>query len=93
MIVVGQTQPQSVFEIMGKKGGLTPNQITLRARYSEGLAAYRACRWDDARKAFNAALEAAPGDGPSQVLLKRIDELQDNPPSPGWDGAWRMDRK
>jgi class 3 adenylate cyclase len=93
LIVLGLTQPQSVFEIMGKKGGLTPNQITLRARYSEGLAAYRACRWDDARKAFNAALEAAPGDGPSQALLERMDELQDNPPSPGWDGAWRMDRK
>jgi len=27
------------------------------------------------------------------VLLKRIDELQSNPRSPGWDGARRMDRK
>ena len=93
LIVVGQTQPQSVFEIMGRKGGLTPNQVTLRTRYSEGLSAYRACRWDDARTAFNGALDAAPGDGPSQTLLKRIDELQSNPPSPGWDGARRMDRK
>ena len=40
-------------------------QLALRERYAEGLAAYRARRWDDARQAFQAALEAVPGDGPS----------------------------
>ena len=37
---------------MAGKGDLTPEQITLRDRYAEGLAAYRARRWDEARACF-----------------------------------------
>src|ERR1700760_2678605 len=54
LVVLGQTQPETVFELMGNKGDLTPPQLTLRDRYAEGLAAYRARRWADARSAFKA---------------------------------------
>ena len=94
VVVVGQTQAEAVFEIMGRKGELTPAQIELRSRYSEGLAAYRAQRWDEARRAFSAALEAVPGDGPSMTLLiKRIEDLLTNPPAEEWDGSWHLDQK
>jgi adenylate cyclase len=93
LVVLGQTRPQAVFEVLAKKDALTANQIALRDRYAEGLAAYRACRWAEARKAFNAALEAVPGDGPSLTLLGRVETFQHNPPSADWDGAWRMDHK
>jgi class 3 adenylate cyclase len=93
LVVVGQTHPEMVFEIMGRKGELTPQQLSLRARYSEGLAAYRARRWDDARRAFDAALQAIPGDGPSMALAGRVDSFQANPPADDWDGAWHLDHK
>ena len=93
LVVLGQTKPQAVFEIMGKQGGLAPNQLILRDRYAEGLAAYRAQRWGDARKALRAALHAVDNDGPSLNLLKRIDEFEDKPPPADWDGAWQMDHK
>jgi class 3 adenylate cyclase len=93
LVVFGQTQPQAVFEVIGRRGALTANQIALRDRYADGLAAYRAGRWEEARNAFNAALEAAPDDGPSLTLLARIEKLKSDPPPPGWDGAWRMDQK
>src|SRR5215472_1069658 len=48
LVVVGQTQPQVVFEIMGRAGELSAEQTALRTHYSDGLAAYRARRWDDA---------------------------------------------
>jgi adenylate cyclase len=67
--------------------------LLLRERYAVGLAAYRARRWDDAREAFSAALEAAPGDGPSMALIQRIDGFRANPPPADWDGAWRLDQK
>src|SRR5262249_28621890 len=86
--VAGQSQPQTLFEIMGVKGGLTEQQAVLRSRYAEGLAAYRARRFDDARASFNAALAALPADAPSLALLKRIEGLQANPPPSDWDGAW-----
>lgn len=93
LTVVGQTQPQGVFEILGRKGDLTPKQDLLRTRYADGLAAYRAQRWEEARAAFHAALEAVPTDGPSTALLSRIDQLQKHPPGADWDGAWRLENK
>jgi class 3 adenylate cyclase len=91
LIALGQTQ--AVFELLGKKGEITPAQNLLRTRYSEGLAAYRERRWQDARSAFAAALEAVPSDGPSMTLLKRVDELQKAPPDAGWDGSWRLENR
>jgi adenylate cyclase len=93
LVVVGQTQPQVAFEIMGRKGELTPEQASLRTRYSDGLAAYRARRWDEARRFFDAALEVSPGDGPSMTLMNRVDSLQKCPPAADWDGSWHLDRK
>jgi class 3 adenylate cyclase len=93
LIVLGQTQPQAVFEIMGREGSLTPQQLTLRDRYAEGLAAYREQRWGEARKAFAAALQAIDDDGPTLTFLKRIDAFESKPPPADWDGAWQMESK
>jgi adenylate cyclase len=93
LAVVGQSVPQPVFEVMGRVGALADPRESLRAHYAEGLAAYRACRFDDARTAFNAALERAPGDGPSRTMLARIAQFETNPPAADWDGAWRLDSK
>ena len=82
-MVAGQTHSEIIFEILGRKGELTPQQLSSRDKYLEGLAAYREQRWDDALRALNASLEAMPGDGPSMALLKRIESLKANPPSPG----------
>lgn len=93
LMVHGQSRPQTVFEVMARNGELTPNQDALRSRYSEGLAAYRARRWDEAEAAFNAALEIAPGDGPSQALLSRVKTMEKDPPAANWDGSWHLDQK
>ncbi|WP_370691729.1 adenylate/guanylate cyclase domain-containing protein, partial [Bradyrhizobium sp.] len=93
VVTVGQSLPQAVFEIMGLKGELTPAQLELRARFAEGLAAYRAQRWDEARRSFEAALVAMPGDGPSMTFIKRIEKLAAAPPGERWDGAWHLERK
>jgi class 3 adenylate cyclase len=93
LMVAGQTQPQAVFELLGRKDELTTKQDLLRTRYADGLLAYRAQRWDEARAAFHAVLEAVPTDGASATLLGRIDQLQQNPPGADWDGAWRLENK
>jgi adenylate cyclase len=93
LVVVGQTVSQTVLEIMGRKGELSTSQISLRTHYSEGLAAYRSCKWDEAKKALTAALETTPGDGPSIALLSRVEGLRANPPAADWNGSWRLDQK
>jgi adenylate cyclase len=93
LFVVGQSVPQTIYEVMAKSGELSPEQAQLRISYANGLAAYRARHWDEARTAFNAALETFPGDGPSRTLLARVEHLAINPPPSDWDGAWHMDHK
>ncbi|MCS3759836.1 adenylate/guanylate cyclase domain-containing protein [Bradyrhizobium centrosematis] len=93
LAVAGQTAPQTIFEVMARAGALTDAQFGLRTHYAEALAAYRARRFDAARAAFGAALEAVPGDGPSRTMLGRIAQFEASPPDQGWDGAWRLDSK
>jgi hypothetical protein len=92
VVVAGHTHSEVIFEILGRKGELTPQQLSSRDSYLEGLAAYREQRWDDALRALNASLESMPDDEPSMALLKRVESLQANPPSQGWDGSWRLDK-
>jgi class 3 adenylate cyclase len=93
VVTLGQTKSETVFEIMGRKGELTPAQLELRDRFAEGLAAYRTQRWDDARRNFEAALLAVPHDGPSMTFIQRLDGLATAPPADGWDGAWHLANK
>lgn len=93
IVAVGQTEAQTVFEIMGRKGTLTAAQSALREHYAEGLAAYRGRQWDNARRAFVAGLGAVPDDGPSLTLIKRLDDFVAAPPGAGWDGVWRLEQK
>jgi class 3 adenylate cyclase len=92
VVVAGQSHSEIVFEILGRKGDLTSQQLSSRDKYLEGLTAYRERRWNDAVRALNASLEAMPGDGPSITLLKRIESLNANPPPQGWDGSWHIEK-
>jgi adenylate cyclase len=93
IVVLGQKEPQAVFEVMARKGELTTAQTEFRARFTEALAAYRAKQWETARRGFLAALEVVPNDGPSVALFKRLDALQAANLAEDWDGAWHLDQK
>jgi adenylate cyclase len=92
VVVAGHTRSEIIFEILGPKGELTPQQLLSRDKYLEGLAAYRERRWDEALGALNGSLAAIPDDGPSMALLKRVESLKATPPSRDWDGAWHIDK-
>jgi class 3 adenylate cyclase len=93
VVVTGQSQPQTVYEVMGRKDALTRQQTSACERYAAGLAAYRARNWDEALVAFAAVLEAVPDDGPSIAFIARVAELKRDPPPENWDGSWRMEYK
>ena len=91
--VVGQTRVQPIFEIIGLQGELTPEQQQLLSKYSEGLTAYRLQQWDQAKAAFAEVLATNPHDGPSRVMLDRIELVSKDGPPTDWDGTWHFDRK
>jgi adenylate cyclase len=92
IIVAGHTHSEVVFELLGMKGKILPQQLALRDRYLEGLAAYREQRWDVALAKFSASLEAMPGDGPSIAMLQRIESIKASPPPQDWDGSWHIEK-
>jgi class 3 adenylate cyclase len=92
VVVAGHSHSEIIFEILGRKGELTPQQLLSRDKYRDGLAAYREQRWDEALRALNESLGAIPDDGPSMALLKRVESVKANPPSRDWDGAWHIDK-
>ncbi len=93
VVVLGKTEPEAVYEVMARAGGLTPARTALRTHYAEGLAAYRLKQWEAAARAFAAALQVVPDDGPSLTLLKRLEVLQTAELADDWDGAWHLDQK
>jgi adenylate cyclase len=92
VVVEGHTHSEVIFEILGRKGELTSEQISLRAKYLEGLAAYRERRWGDALRALRAAIEKMPGDGPSMALISRLESFEANPPPGDWDASWHIEK-
>jgi class 3 adenylate cyclase len=88
IVVAGTSEPQRVFEVLGRAGELDPSTVKLRDRFGAGLAAYRRQEWAEARAEFEGGLAVVPGDGPSRVLLARSVHLAEHPPVPDWNGVW-----
>jgi adenylate cyclase len=93
ILVVGKTEPERIYEVLGRKGEVDATRLALRGRFAAGLAAYRRQAWPEAEAAFTAALELAPDDGPSRVFLARLAELRANPPAADWNGVWALTSK
>jgi class 3 adenylate cyclase len=93
VLLPGIEQAQSLFEILGKIGHITAAQSALQARYAEALSAYRNGVWTLARQGFEACLALMPDDGPSDIMLKRLDHLSAMPEADGWNTAWRLHKE
>ena len=61
--------------------------------HAAGLKAYRARDWKAAGRAFDAALELYPTDGPAAVYSERCRLLARTPPAADWDGVWNLTEK
>ena len=48
---MGKTEPARVYELLGRRGSIDATRASLRDRYQEGLAEYRAARWEAAEQA------------------------------------------
>ena len=52
VLVVGKTEPQRIFELLGRKGEVARERLTLRDAFDEALDAYRRKDWEEARAGF-----------------------------------------
>ena len=91
--VVGKSEPEQVFEILGRAGEVPAERLRLRDRFAAALAAYRAQAWDEARAGFEACRAIAPDDPPSRTFLARVAHFAETPPGPDRDGVWSLTAK
>ena len=78
--VVGKEKPVIAYEIMERKGELSPERYQVLELYNRGLASYERFEFVEAARIFGQALEIDPSDGPSALYVDRCEEFADNPP-------------
>jgi class 3 adenylate cyclase len=93
LLVVGKTEPQRIFELLGRAGQVDPARLELAKGFAAALERYRARDFAAAEQQFAALLAAHPGDTPSKVYLARAQRLRAEPPAEDWDGVWRLTEK
>jgi adenylate cyclase len=90
--VAGKQTPTRIYELLALADRAQPHVLEVVQRYEHALALYRERRFEHAAAELHRVLAAAPGDGPSQVLLKRCTAYHLSPPPPEWDGTTRLDK-
>ena len=93
VVVVGKTEPQRIFELLGRKGEVAHERLALRDAYVEALDAYRRKDWDKALAGFEDCLAIVPCDAPSKLFLERIAQFRATALSAEWNGVWSLVEK
>jgi adenylate cyclase len=92
-VVVGKTEPQRIFELLGRKGQVASERLALRDAYVEALDAYGRKDWGKALAGFEDCLAIVPCDAPSKLFLERIPQFRVTAPSAEWNGVWSLVEK
>ena len=93
VICLGKTEPQRIFELLGRKGEVASERLELRDAFVEALAAYRCGAWEEARVGFERCLAIVPCDAASKVFLNRIAHFRAAEPCADWSGVWALEQK
>jgi class 3 adenylate cyclase len=93
VLVVGKSEPERVFELLGRKGEVPIDGLELRDTFVAALADYREQRWDKAAKGFRDCLSIRSDDPPTQIFLDRIAQFRAAPPGDAWNGVWALHAK
>jgi adenylate cyclase len=93
VVVVGKTEPQRIFELLGRKGEVASERLALRDAYVEALDAYRRKDWEKALAGFEDCLAIVPCDTPSKLFLERIARFLATALSAEWNGVWSLVEK
>jgi adenylate cyclase len=88
-LFAGKSRPVVVHELIACREAADDRQRKLCDTYATGLQYFRQGRWHDAWRAFAAALDLVPEDGPSRVLKGLCDRYRQDPPE-NWEGVIRV---
>jgi adenylate cyclase len=90
--VKGKKLPVKIYELLCEKKDAATHEAFMRL-FETGLEQYKQARWDEAISVFRQVLELKPGDPPSELYIRRCEDLRENPPPLPWDGVFEMTKK
>ncbi len=91
--VKGKTKPIRIYELVDHRlRGAGVKEMKVKA-FEDGLALYRAQKWDEAIQQFKNCLNLDPKDGPAEIFVERCLALKKTPPGSDWDGVFVMKTK
>jgi adenylate cyclase len=93
VLVVGKSEPERIFELLGRKGEVPLDRLELRDTFAAALVDYRQQRWDKSTKGFRDCLSIDPDDRPSHAFLDRVEQFRAAPPAEDWNGVWALHAK
>ncbi|MCP4750802.1 MAG: response regulator [Proteobacteria bacterium] len=70
--IYGKKEPETIYEVLGRKGSIGSLKSAIVKKYGEGLSAYRNGRWEAASERFKSILTQDTNDGPSKFMLTRV---------------------
>ena len=91
--VKGKYEPVTIYEPVGKRAELSAGLVDEIRASNAALDHYFAGDWEKARAAFNALREAIPARQLYALYLERIDALQSQGVTQGWDGVFEHTSK
>ncbi len=91
--LVGKADGQPVYQVVASEEEATPEQVELCRIFSEAVQAFREQRWDDATAQFRAIDEKYPGDGPTAMFLRILEDYAEGRMPEGDPTVIRMTSK
>ncbi len=92
LAVFGRTEELVVYELIAMADEFD-GPVSWIELYEQGLAHYRAGRFEQAVVAFESADQARGGDPASSTMMARARSLLENPPPKNWDAVQHTDKK
>ncbi|MEM8641069.1 MAG: adenylate/guanylate cyclase domain-containing protein [Cyanobacteria bacterium P01_G01_bin.54] len=91
--VVGKDDKLRVFELLGRQGELSTEQMEWKMTFAQGLTAYRQQAWAEATSKFASCAQLRDQDKPTQHYLHSIQTVQEQTLPADWDGVWTLTKK
>jgi adenylate cyclase len=91
--VKGRATPVLIYELLGMRSEMEPEEAELVDMYGQALEDYRARRWSDCMRQLDEVLQLCQDDAPARLLMGRCRDYLTNPPPVDWDGVHHMTEK
>ncbi|MEO5694231.1 MAG: adenylate/guanylate cyclase domain-containing protein [Usitatibacter sp.] len=91
--VYGRSNPERIFEPLGRVGELSAAQMEQLARWHESLDYFRGRCWEAARVGFMHLADVRGYERLVAIYLDYIRELEADPPAEDWDASFTLSQK